>query len=335
MLRAARKPGSRLGTTLNFSPEHMTFKLLPRKAPAHLTIFVLLIFAVTAMAQGEKPVGSTEAQVKLSVIVTDRADRAVEEVRKEDLQVTEDGAGQTISYFARDERPVTCGFVIDSSGSVRRILSQLLDSTKLAAAGLRDGDEGFVARFVDRDIFQIKQEMTTDLETLADAIDDIYVEGGQTAVHDAVDKALKYLEENQSGAPNSRRQILVLVTDGEDRGSRIKDSKEILARLRQSNVQVFVLALTKFSGLQSSAKKATGLLEDMAEQSGGLAFFPESASGLPNAAREIARTLRTQFVIGYASGNKSIGERRIQAKWIGRADQGNRNVITKPVISVK
>jgi Ca-activated chloride channel family protein len=125
------------------------------------------------------------------------------------------------------------------------------------------------------------------------------------------------------------------VTDGEDRASRIKDSKEILARLRQSNVQVFVLALTKFSGLQSSAKRATELLENMAEQSGGRAFFPESASGLPNAAREIARTLQTQFVVGYASGNKSIGERRIQAKWIGRADQGNRKVITRPVINVR
>src|SRR5918999_383420 len=129
----------------------MTFKLLPCKAFAQLTIFVFLIFAVTALAQSEKPAKPAEPQVKIHVIVTDRADRAVEEVRKEDLQITEDAAGQTISYFARDERPVTCGFVIDASGSVRRILAHLLDSTKLAASGLRDGDEGFVARFVDRD----------------------------------------------------------------------------------------------------------------------------------------------------------------------------------------
>ena len=313
----------------------MTFKPFPPKAISQLTIFVFLIFAVNAFAQGEKPASPAEPQVKINVIVTDRADRAVEEVRKEDLQITEDGAGQTISYFARDERPITCGFVIDASGSVRRILSQMLDATKLAASGLRQGDEGFVARFVDRNIFQIKQQMTTDLELIADAVDDIYVEGGQTAVHDAVEKALEYLEENKSGAPNSRRQILVLVTDGEDRASRLKESKELLARVRQSNVQVFVLALTKFSGLQSSAKKAIELLENLAEQSGGRAFFPESASGLPNAARELARTLTHQFAIGYDSGNKSMGERRIQAKWIGRGDQGSRKVITRPVISIK
>jgi Ca-activated chloride channel family protein len=308
----------------------MTCKLFPRKFFSQLTFFVLLILAVNALAQSDKP---AEPLVKVNVIVTDRDDRAVEEVRKEDLQLTEDGAGQSISFFARDERPVTCGFVIDASGSVRRILGQLIDSAKLAAAGLRAGDEAFVARFVDRDIFQIKQELTGDLEAVADTLDDIYVEGGQTAVNDAVDKALKYLEENHSGEPNSRRQILILVTDGEDRASRMKDSKEILARLRQTSVQVFVLALTKFSSMQSSPKKATELLNDLADQSGGRAFFPDSPSGLPNAAREIARNLHKQFVVGYAS-NRS-GERRIQAKWIGRSDQGNRKVITKPVVSMK
>jgi Ca-activated chloride channel family protein len=312
----------------------MTCKLFPRKPFSQFTFFVLLIFVVPALAQGEKPAAPPEAIARINVIVTDRADRAVDDVRKEDLQVTEDGAGQIISYFARDERPITCGIVIDASGSVRRILGQLIDSAKLAAAGLREGDEGFVARFVDRDIFQIKQELTGDLEAVAETLDDIYVEGGQTAVHDALDKTLKYFEENQTGAPNSRRQILVLITDGEDRASRMKDSKEILARLRQTNVQVFVLGLTKFAGLQSSGKKATELLENVADQSGGRAFFPDSASGLPNAAREIARNLHLQFVVGYAS-TRSTGEHRIQAKWIGRSDQGNRKVITKPLISLK
>lgn len=311
----------------------MTFKQIPRKPFCQLTFFGFLIFVVSALAQSEKPAVPAEALARINVIVTDRADRAVEDVRKEDLQITEDGAGQTIAYFERDERPITCGIVIDASGSVRRILGQLIDSAKLAAAGLHEGDQGFVARFVDRDIFQIKQELTGDLEAVAETLDDIYVEGGQTAVHDALDKTLKYFEENQTGAPNSRRQILVLITDGEDRASRIKDPKEILARLRQTDVQVFVLALTKFAGLQSSGKRATELLEDMAEQSGGRAFFPDSPSGLPNAAREVARNLHLQFVVGYQSTR--AGERRIQAKWIGRSDQGNRKVITKPLISPK
>ncbi len=312
----------------------MTHKLFPRKSAAHLTVFILFLLGVSTPAQSEKP-ASAEATVTIDVMVTNREDRAVEDVRKEDLQVMENGASQTVTQFARDERPLTVGFVIDASGSVRRILSQLIDSTKLAADGMREGDQGFVARFVDRDIFQIKEHMTDDREAIADTLDDIYVEGGQTAVHDAVDKALKYFEDNQSGAPDSRRQVLILVTDGEDRASRLKDSKELLAHLRQTQVQVFVLALTKFSSLQSSAKKATELLNDLADESGGRAFFPDSVGGLPNAAREIALSLHTQFLVGYSSANKSPGERRMQAKWIGRIDQGARKVITKPVLTLK
>lgn len=301
-----------------------------RFARLTLLLAVILVAASFGFAQTETPSNASDQLVKLNLIVTDRADRAVDDVRKEDLQVSENGAAQALTYFARDDRPVTCGFVIDASGSVRRVLNYLIDSTKIVAEGLKPGDEGFVARFVDRDMFQIKEPMTSELASIADALDDIYVEGGQTAVHDAVDKALKYLEENRSGDAKSRRGVLVLVTDGEDRASRIKDAKEIFARARQSDVQIFVLGLTKFSSLQSSASKATGLLNGLAEQTGGRAFFPESASGLPDAAHELARELHMQFIVGYAAKSPAA-ERRIQVKWVGQNGAGKRKLIFRTV----
>ena len=314
----------------------MSRNIFARKSTAFvLTILSLLLFS-TVSAQNEKPATAPDQLVKFNVIVADRSDRAMDDVRKEDLQVLEDGVPQTISYFARDERPVTVGFIIDASGSVRRILNYLIDSSKIAAGGLRTGDEGFVASFVDRDNFKIKEQMTTDLEAVADSLDDIYVEGGATAVHDAVDKALKYLEESKGGDVDSRRRMLVLVTDGEDRGSRIKDSRAVLTSVRQSDVQVFVLGLTKFSGLQSSAGKAMDFLNSLAEQSGGQAFLPDLPSGLPDAAREIARHFHTQYAIGYPANSKSLGaERRVQVKWVGRADQGRRRVIARPSVITK
>jgi Ca-activated chloride channel family protein len=309
-------------------------RLLPTRLAASLLTAV--IFSSAASAQTETPVPAQAQEAKQTVIVLDNNDRVVEDVRKEDLQVIEDGATQAISSFARDDRPVTCGFVIDASGSVRRILNQLIDSAKIAAEGLRAGDEAFVARFVGRDMFQIKEEITTDFDAISDALDDIYVEGGETAIHDAIEKTLKYLEDNQTGDRNARRRILILITDGEDRASKIKDAKTILARVRQSDVQIFVLALTKFSGLQSSANKATDLLSGLAEQSGGRAFFPNFSGGLPDAAKEVARTLHTQFVVGYAGKGKSAGsERRVQVKWVGRSEQGKRKVITRPVVTMQ
>jgi Ca-activated chloride channel family protein len=314
----------------------MSRDIFVRKSTAFvLSILSLLLFS-TVSAQNEKPAAAPDQLVKFNVIVTDPSDRAMDDVRKEDLQVLEDGVPQTISYFARDERPVTCGFVIDASGSVRRVLNYLIDSAKIAAEGLRTGDEGFVASFVDRDNFKIKEQMTSDREAVADSLDDIYVEGGPTAVQDAVDKALKYLEENKGGDVDSRRRILVLVSDGEDRGSRIKDSRAVLTSVRQSDVQVFVLGLTRFSGLQTSAGKAMDFLNGLAEQSGGQAFLPDLPSGLPDAAREIARHFHTQYAIGYTANSKSLGaERRVQVKWVGRADQGKRRVIARPTVIIR
>lgn len=300
-------------------------------------IFLLAIISAcvsTGLAQPEASASSPERLVKFNVIVTDRLDHAVDDVRKEDLQVSESGAARTLTHFARDERPLTVGFVIDASGSVRRILNYLIDSAKLAAEGMKPGDEAFVARFVGTEMFQIKEPMTTDLESIGDALDDIYVQGGQTAVHDALDKALNYLEENRTGDAKARRSVLVLVTDGEDRDSKIKDAKAILARARQSDVQIFVLGLTKFSGLQSSGSKALSLLNGLSEQSGGRAFFPDSASGLPDAARELARELHMQFTVGYAVDDKSPSvERRVQVKWVGQNDAGKRKVIVRPIVA--
>ena len=300
-------------------------------------IFLLAtIFASVSagLAQTSAPSAPpSERLVKFNVIVIDGQEHAVVEVRKEDLQVTENGTARTLTHFGRDDRPLTVGFLIDASGSVRRILNYLIDSAKLAAEGMKPGDEAFVARFVGPEQFQIKEPMTTDRGSIEDALDDIYVEGGQTAVHDALDKALTYLEENRSGDAKARRGVLVLVTDGEDRASRIKDAKAILARARQSNVQIFVLGLTKFSGLQSSGSKAMSLLSGLSEQSGGRAFFPESASRLPEAAREVARELHSQFTLGYSIDDTNPGiERKVQVKWVGN-DAGKRKIVVSPVVA--
>lgn len=305
------------------------------RAVRPIFLFAVIVISVsTGFAQPEASASSSERLIKFNVIVTDRLDNAVDDVRKEDLQVTENGAARALTHFARDDRPLTVGFVIDASGSVRRILNYLIDSAKLAAEGMKPGDEAFVARFVGPEQFQIKEPMTTDRESVSDVLDDIYVEGGQTAVHDALDKALTYLEENRSGDANARRSVLVLVTDGEDRASKIKDTKAILSRARQSDVQIFVLGLTKFSGLQSSGSKAMSLLSGLSEQSGGRAFFPDSASGLPDAGRELARELHMQFTVGYAVDDKNPSvERRVQVKWVGQDDAGKRKVIVRPVIA--
>jgi Ca-activated chloride channel family protein len=303
------------------------------------TAFIALLCLVSTIAiqaQVPAPPPQADQMVRLSVIITDRSGHSVFDVRKEDLQLLVNGTPQTLEYFARDERPLTCGFVIDASGSVRRILPSLLGAAKTIVAGLRPADEAFVARFVGRDNMHFVLGVTSDREAVAAALNDIYVEGGQTAVIDAVDRALKYLDENRATDP-SRRRVLVLISDGEDRASRMNDPKALFSVLRNGDVQIFVVGLTKFSSLESPAGKAINLLNGMAEQSGGRAFFPESSSDVPDSARAISHDLLAQFVIGYRAGNKSAAqEPKVQVKWVGQAEAGNRkfivhqSVVTKP-----
>jgi Ca-activated chloride channel homolog len=294
----------------------------------HTTFIALLCLVSTFAIQAQTPASSPQAElVRLSVIVTDRSGHSVFDVRKEDLQLLVNGAPQPIEYFARDERPLTCGFVIDASGSIRTILPNLLGTAKAIAAGLRPADEAFVERFVGRDNIHIVREATSDLDDVNAALNDIYVEGGQTAVIDAVDQALKYLNEFRKADP-SRRRVLVLITDGEDRASRMNDPKALFSVLENSDVQVFVVGLTKFTRLESPASKAIALLNGMAEHSGGRAYFPESSSDLPDSARAISHDLLAQFVIGYRADNKPAKqEPKVQVKWSGQAETGNRKII--------
>ena len=200
-------------------------------------VLLCLIATIGISAQTPAPAPQSDQVTRLSIVITDRAGHSVFDVRKEDLQLLVDGVPQTLEYFARDERPLTFGLLIDASGSVRHILPTLMNAAKTIVAGLRPTDEAFVGRFVGRDNFRIVRELTADREALNAAINDIYVEGGQTAVIDAVDKGLRYMDENRAADP-SRRRILVLVTDGEDRASRMNDPKALFSVLRNSDVQV-------------------------------------------------------------------------------------------------
>lgn len=107
-----------------------------------------------------------------------------------------------------------------------------------------------------------------------------------------------------------RRRALIVITDGEDRSSFYKQ-EQLFARLREEDVQIFVIGfvneLDKDAGLirKSPRDKAVNLINKLASETGGRAFFPESISELPQIANEIIRDMRTQYVIAYDPTNKT------------------------------
>src|SRR5205814_6127896 len=225
--------------------------------------------------------------VTLHVRVIDRNNHPINNIAKGDFKVFEDGVPQPVFSFTEEEVPVIYGLAVDTSGSLRTQLNQVIDAAKTIINSNKRGDETFLERFIDRDKIENLQEFTPNKDLLLDAVDNLYVEGGQTAVIDGVYLAAEHVAEYKKGNDDDRRRrALIVVTDGEDRASYYKET-QLFQRLREEDVQIFVIGfvneLDADKGFirKSSKEKAVTLLNKIAGETGGRAFFPQTLSELP------------------------------------------------------
>jgi Ca-activated chloride channel family protein len=249
--------------------------------------------------------------VQLHVRVIDRNNRPIDNVPRGDFHVFEDGVSQPIETFTREEVPISYGLAVDTSGSLRSQLQSVIDAGKTIINSNKQGDETFLVRFISSDKIETVQDFTANKDLLMDGLDSFYVEGGQTAIIDAVYLSAEHVSEYRKGDEGDRRRrALIVITDGEDRNSFYKQ-EQLFARLREEDVQIFVIGfvneLDKDAGLirKSPREKAVTLIQKLATETGGRAFFPNSVADLPQIANDIIRDLRTQYVIAYNPTNKS------------------------------
>ncbi|MBK7393554.1 MAG: VWA domain-containing protein [Chloracidobacterium sp.] len=248
--------------------------------------------------------------VNLTVRVIDRNNRPVNNVQQSEIKIFEDGVDQQIDFFSKSDVPTNYGMVIDNSGSMRQLLDKVIEAGKILVDTNRPADETMIIRFVSKDKIEIQQQFTSNKADLNDALENMYIEGGQTAIIDAVYLAVENIDEyEKSQKPEDRkRRALILVSDGEDRNS-FYTEKQLFELLRESEVQIYVVGfvseLSKEGGFVSKSPqdKAKAFLERIAAQTGGKTYFPTSGAELPNLAREISNELRTQYSIGYIPSN--------------------------------
>ena len=249
--------------------------------------------------------------VQLHVRVIDRNNRPINNVRQDEFHIFEDGVPQPIEYFTREEVPISYGLAVDTSGSLRSQLPTVIEAGKTIINANRPGDETFLVRFISSDKIETVQDFTDKKEALIDGLDSFYIEGGQTAIIDAVYLSAEHVSEyKKTDEGDRRRRALIVITDGEDRNSFYKQ-EQLFARLREEDVQIFVIGfvneLEKEAGFirKSPRERAVNLINKLAEETGGRAFFPESVAELPQIANEIIRDLRTQYVVAYNPTNKT------------------------------
>ncbi|HET6974287.1 MAG TPA: VWA domain-containing protein [Pyrinomonadaceae bacterium] len=278
-----------------------------------------------------KPAGPT---VRLSLIVTDSKDKSLDAISKDDLRILDDTVEQTILSVEADVRPVDLGIAIDASGSFLRYLEPVIKGAKLMVVNRNPKDEIFLERFISSDKIETLQDFTSDQKLLTSAVESIYVEGGQSAVIDAVYMGVEHIAGHNRNS--DRRKALVVFTDGEDRNSYYNVEK-LLAFLHKETVQIFVVGLIldlqdKPTNITRAGnrERAIKLLTTLAEETGGRVFFPRDDSELGHAIAQIVHDLDAQFRITYQSSNTvKKNFRKVEVKVISLAGENRKAIVPR------
>ena len=253
--------------------------------------------AATAQATGD----TTRIRVRVELVnvlftVNDRKNRLVLNLSKDDLKVFEDNKPQSIRFFSREtDLPLRIAILIDTSNSIReRLRFEQEAAIDFLTTTLRPHkDQAFVVAF---DVEpQLLQEYTDDMEKLSKAIRGLQA-GGGTGLFDAMYFAAK---EKMLFFPPPEpylRRVMIVVSDGQDNFSE-HTRDEALGMAQRGEVTIFSIS-TNRSGIQEKGDK---VLKYLAEETGGRAFFPFSASDLAANFQEIARELRSQYSLAYIS----------------------------------
>jgi Ca-activated chloride channel family protein len=244
--------------------------------------------------------------------------RLVPDLKQGNFQVTEDGVKQNIISFQHTDLPVSIALVVDNSGSMARKRPSVNKSALDLIQASNPQDEAFVVNFSDEAF--IDQEFTSDVNKLRDGLGHLESRGG-TALYDAVVASADKL------AADAKRpkQVLVLITDGEDNASTLNLEQTIQRVQRLSGPVIYTVGLL-FGDEMSRAevRHARRALEMLSTETGGIAFFPKSIEQIDQISAEVARDIRNQYTIGYRSTKPTTepGFRRIQltaeAKGMGK-----------------
>ncbi|HTH37513.1 MAG TPA: VWA domain-containing protein [Pyrinomonadaceae bacterium] len=181
--------------------------------------------------------------------------------------------------------PLSIAIVVDNSGSYRSIFDRVVTSTTQIIDGVRPGDEGFLVTFVDTSKIVLRQGMTAEKKDLQDSVDNMFIEGGSTAILDAVVYAAKHLSEHSTpGADRSR--VIILITDGDERES-AATVDEAIKSARTANARIFVLGLF-------DDKFYPKVIDRLIRETGGAKFVPKMPKETPAAVTSLLSAIRTK-----------------------------------------
>jgi len=225
-------------------------------------------------------------EVVLHATVVDQRGELATHLDRNAFSVFEDGQPQTITSFRRQDVPVAIGIVVDNSGSMRDKRNEVNQAVLNLIRASNPDDEVFVVNFSENSY--LDQDFTSNINLLQSALNQTSTQGS-TALYDAVVASVRHLRNN----PHLDKKVLLVITDGQDNMSR-ETIQETMRDLEQKNgPTLYAIGLT---GQEPQGRQA---LRQLADTTGGAAFFPASLGQVSDITRQLAHDIRNQYVIAY------------------------------------
>ncbi len=232
-------------------------------------------------------------EVVLHATVVDQERRPVPNLDRGAFVVVERGVQQTITSFRREDVPVAMGIVVDNSGSMRDKREKIIQAVMNLIRASNPRDEVFVVNF-SQDPY-LDQDFTSDPNLLRAALHQSSARGS-TALYDAIVASAIHLNSSRL-----EKKVLLVITDGEDNMSQ-QTLQEAARRLQQANGPTLYAIGLLGGGMQAAGRDA---LQDLAQRSGGVAYFPRTLDDVDGITRTVAHDIRSQYMIAYRPQNQN------------------------------
>jgi len=255
--------------------------------------------------------------------VTDKKNRYINDLAKEDIEILEDNKPQQVFSFERQtDLPITIAMLIDISGSQQYTLGEEISAGKTFFRKVLRPKKDLAAVVTFEHESVLEQNLTSDVDKLMRALDGVRIPAesvsmrrggtppinnsgvGSTALYDSVYSVSSDLLRREAG-----RRVIILVTDGEDTSSSIK-LRDAIERTWRSEIIVYSVGIGGPMGVDQ------GTLKKIAAETGGRAFFPRNERDLDEAYAQIDEDLRSQYILAYTptNGARDGSFRTIQVK---------------------
>lgn len=229
--------------------------------------------------------------VLVKVSVLDRMNRCIVGLEKDMFRIFENGIEQNMIYFSNDPSPVSIGIILDISGSMFDDIAGAREAVKSLVGNFIPGDEYFLIVFNERSF--LASDYTSKADNILNSTAFTSTKG-KTALYDAVYLGLEKIKE-----ANNMRKGLIIITDGEDNSSRYTFS-EVKDFAKETDAQIYMI------GEPGELGYGRWIIHELADLTGGRAFFPGSLKQLGYYMNIIHTELRHQYVLGYIPSDTDV-----------------------------